>query len=100
MTKKEILDKAAAEYNPALVVISFDMNKMIMAAMDEFAKEVAIGFHRFMVMNYTSFGGRYIEALTKEKMETLDDWPDLDTIKYFSIDELYLQYTIYINSLT
>jgi len=37
MTKQQVIDKAAADYNPNLRLISFDLHKMIEAAMDMWA---------------------------------------------------------------
>lgn len=41
-TKEEILNEAAAKHNPSLLVISHDMNEMIMAAMDDWANQQSV----------------------------------------------------------
>lgn len=61
-------------------------------AMDQYAKQVAIGFYNFME-TYQQMGAMgYAKRLTQEQLRTLDKWPDLDTLEYFSFEQLFDQY--------
>lgn len=55
----------------------------------EFAEKQAIGFYYFMEQWQQMGAMGYTKRLTKEELKKLDKWPELDTLEYFSIEQLY-----------
>lgn len=88
MTKEEILVNSgeAYEYYHRLEVspVSEAYN-----AMDVFAKQESINFHLFVENNYQPVFGSYIKQIN---FKDCTEWPDLDTLEKFTLNELYNLY--------
>lgn len=86
---------AGVTYPPKQTVTEKLIAKKAMEMADAHAKEIAIGFPKFIEKGYHPFmaSGKYMKHAS---LEPDVPWPDLGTVKLFTTEQLY---NLYLNSL-